>query len=65
MEVCDTTKTDFADYDNISDYAKEAVGALAAKGIINGVSDTMFAPKATATRAQAAKLVYAIIKGVA
>ena len=58
-------KTDFADYDQISDYAKEAVSALAAKGIINGVGDNMFAPKATATRAQAALLVYAITKGVA
>ncbi len=56
---------DFADYDQISDYAKEAVGALTAKGIINGVGDNMFAPKATATRAQAALLVYAITKGVA
>ena len=55
----------FADYDQISDYAKEAVGALTAKGIINGVGDNMFAPKATATRAQAALLVYAITKGVA
>ena len=61
----DTVKTDFADYDKISDYAKEAVGALTAKGIINGVGDNMFAPKSTATRAQAAVLVYAIIKGVA
>ena len=58
-------KTDFADYGAISDYAKEAVGALSAKGIINGVGDNMFAPKATATRAQAALLVYAIVKGVA
>ena len=61
----DNAKTDFADYDQISDYAKEAVSALAAKGIINGVGDNMFAPKATATRAQAALLVYAITKGVA
>ena len=61
----DTVNTEFADYDEISDYAKEAVGALTAKGIINGVGDNMFAPKATATRAQAALLVYAITKGVA
>ena len=58
-------KDSFADYDQISDYAKEAVGALTAKGIINGVGDNMFAPKDTATRAQAALLVYAIVKGVA
>ncbi len=61
----DANKTDFADYSEISDYAKEAVSALAAKGIINGMGDNKFAPKATATRAQAALLVYAITKGVA
>jgi len=58
-------KTDFADYKQISDYAKEAVGALTAKGIINGVGDNKFAPKDTATRAQAALLVYAITGEVA
>ena len=56
-EVNDT----FADYDQISDYAKEAVSALAAKGIINGVGDNMFAPKATATRAQAAVIIDRIL----
>ena len=61
----DANKTDFADYSEISDYAKEAVSALAAKGIINGMGDNTFAPKATATRAQAALLVYAITKEVA
>ncbi|MBQ2897621.1 MAG: S-layer homology domain-containing protein [Clostridia bacterium] len=63
--VFEEAKTDFNDYAQISDYAKEAVSALAAKGIINGMGDNTFAPKSTATRAQAALLVYAITKGVA
>lgn len=61
----DDVNAGFDDYAEISDYAKEAVGSLTAKGIINGIGDNKFAPKATATRAQAALLVYAITKGVA
>ncbi len=48
----------FADADQVSDYAATAVQTLADAGIINGVSDTEFAPKANATRAQAAKILY-------
>ncbi len=48
----------FADAGQISDYAKEAVQTLADAGIINGVSDTEFAPAANATRAQSAKILY-------
>ena len=61
----DNMSSKFDDFEEISDYAKEAVGCLVYRGIINGVGDNMFAPKATATRAQAALLVYAIVKGVA
>lgn len=55
-------ETNFADANEISDYAVEAVNALQRAGVINGVSDTEFAPKATATRAQAAKMVYGLTK---
>ncbi len=48
----------FADAGAISAYAAEAVQTLADANIINGVSDTEFAPKANATRAQAAKILY-------
>ena len=48
----------FADYAAIADYAKAAVAELAGAGVINGVTDTTFAPKATATRAQAAAILY-------
>lgn len=53
---------DFADAGSIADYAKEAVTALQKGGVINGVSATEFAPTATATRAQAAQMIYGLIK---
>ena len=38
-------------------YAKEAVAAMSANGIINGVGDGNFAPGSFATRAQACKII--------
>lgn len=52
----------FADYNDIADYAKEAVGVLSGRGIINGLGDGSFAPMANATRAQAAQMIYNIVK---
>ena len=52
----------FADSAVIADYAKDAVSALCAMGIVNGVSDTQFDPLGTATRAQAAKVVYGFLQ---
>ncbi|MBO5008605.1 MAG: S-layer homology domain-containing protein [Clostridia bacterium] len=51
----------FEDSDTVSPYAVEALMALYGEGAINGVSDTEFAPFGTATRAQAAKVVYAVL----
>lgn len=51
-------KLDFSDSSDISSYAKSAVSYLSGAGIINGVGDNIFAPKANATRAQAAKMIY-------
>ena len=51
----------FNDAEEISDYAKEAVSFLSANGVVNGVGDKLFAPKATATRAQAAKIIYMLL----
>ena len=48
----------FSDDGNIADYAKEAVYALRAAGVINGVSTSEFAPKKNATRAETAVMVY-------
>lgn len=51
----------FTDAGQISDYAKTAVGYFSDKGIVNGMGDGRFAPKESATRAQAAKILYNII----
>lgn len=51
----------FADADEVSVYAKDAVSYFSKKGIVNGMGDGTFAPKANATRAQAAVIVYNII----
>jgi len=48
----------FADDAGISDYAKEAVASLYESGGINGVGDNLFNPTGTATRAQAAVMIY-------
>ncbi len=52
----------FSDDDRISDYAKEAVYTLRNEGVINGVDLSNFAPKAFATRAEVAKIVYSLLK---
>lgn len=54
-------KTEFTDSDAIDEYAAEAVGSLAEKGVVNGFSDGSFRPKELCTRAQAAKMLYAAI----
>ena len=51
----------FADDSEIADYAKEAVYALKAAGVINGVSADEFAPRKNATRAETAVMVYRFI----
>lgn len=50
----------YNDSDNCSSYATEAVSKISAMGIMNGVGDNMFNPKAYATRAEAAKIIYDI-----
>lgn len=52
----------FTDAVNISDYAKNAVSYLYASNIINGMGDGSFSPKSMATRAQAAQIIYNIVK---
>ncbi len=54
---------EFADQDNISDYAVDAVNYLSGTGLINGFEDGTFRPKAQITRAQAAKIIYDAIRG--
>ncbi len=56
-------KSDFTDYDNVADYAKEAVSYLAGSGVVSGMGDGNFAPNSLATRAEAAKILYELIGG--
>lgn len=46
----------FADEADVADYATEAVGYLAKKGIINGTDENMFLPDNNITRKEAAKI---------
>lgn len=51
----------FADYDDIPDYAKEAVSLMQKAGIMDGVGNNCFNPNGTVTRAAAVKVIYGII----
>ena len=51
------------DKEEISDYAKSAVEGLIAAGVINGYSDSTFKPGKSCTRAEAAKIIYELVKG--
>lgn len=61
--VFDTeNKALFEDDNLIADYAKEAVYALKNYGAINGITEKEFSPFGSATRAQAAKIIYTLLK---
>lgn len=60
LELTDE-KTDFTDAEHASDWSRDAIASLAANGVINGMGDGTFAPKATLTRAQLAQLVYNVL----
>lgn len=62
-ELKDTTVTlNYNDTSHISGYALEYVKFVSEYGIVNGMGDGSFAPKATANRAQAAKVIYQILE---
>lgn len=52
----------FADNNDIADYAVEAVKSMKKAEIINGYEDNTFKPKATATRAEAATMIYKLLQ---
>ena len=52
----------FTDSAKISSYASDAVTAMQQAGFISGNSDGSFAPTASATRAQAAKMIALLIR---
>ena len=53
---------EFSDADEISGYAKESILRLNAAGIMSGMGDNTIAPKATATRAMAAKIICMVME---
>ena len=52
-----------ADGEEIADYAADAIKALFEAGIINGKGENQFEPQGSATRAEAAKIIYEAFKG--
>ncbi len=60
----DIAKGEFADGDQIDDYAKDAVAALKSIELVNGMGDNMFYPKDGVTRAQVAKVLCMMIEQV-
>ena len=55
------TAESFADGGKIADYAKAAVAELAGAGVLNGYTDGTFKPEGSLTRAEAAKVIYALV----
>lgn len=60
--VGNDTETDFADIREIDDYAKSSVTVMQKAGIIQGDENNMFQPAGFSTRAQAAKVIYGLLK---
>ncbi|MDD9267273.1 S-layer homology domain-containing protein [Paenibacillus sp. GCM10023248] len=54
----------FADQGRISDYARNAIAEAAAKGLIQGKTETEFAPQDAATRAEAAVMIKRMLQYV-
>ena len=53
---------DFTDWAEVSEYAKEGVREMYCMGLVNGIGNEEFAPRGTATRAMAAKILYDIVE---
>ncbi len=62
LDISVQSSEKFSDDSDISDYAKEAVYALRQSGIISGSGNNMFEPKNTTTRAEAAQIIYNMLK---
>jgi hypothetical protein len=60
--VAAANDSSFTDYEMVSGYAKTAVANMSGAGIINGMGDGTFMPKEITNRAQAAKLIYELLK---
>lgn len=68
MEMLDASNaraaTAFSDEAEIAAYAREAVGQLTEAGLINGLPGGIFAPRETATREQAATIIWRLLQQV-
>ncbi len=62
--ITGATISGFDDNADIADYAKDAVGVLYNAGIINGTGNNKYSPLDPVTRAQAAKVVYELLKSI-
>ena len=58
ISAAEGSQSSFADRAEIAEYAVDAVGYLAANGVINGKADNRFCPADFATRAEAAQMIY-------
>lgn len=58
----DEDTPDFSDSDDISEYAVESVLMLRGMGIVSGSGDNRFEPLRSSTKAEAAKVIYNLIK---
>ena len=58
LAVGELTVTDGS---SIAEYARDAVSALSAVGVINGMDDGSFAPDGITSRAQAAVMIYRVV----
>ena len=56
------SEAEFSDMDIVADYAKSAVNAFYHAGIVNGNESGAFCPQNTATRAEAAKIVFGLLQ---
>jgi hypothetical protein len=55
---------EFNDYRDIAPYAQSAFAAMKYAGIINGIGNNKLGPSATATRAEAATIVYRMLQAL-
>lgn len=56
----DKTEITFSDADQIASYAYDAISELVGLGALNGYEDGTFKPRGTATRAEAAKVIWSV-----
>ncbi len=60
--VLENENRSFADFDNVSDYARDSIAYLAGSGIINGKGENRFEPLSGLTRAEAAVVICRIME---